>query len=131
MKETPTREIRVLVCGSRTWNDPEPIRYFLAGLQAENPDAHLCVAHGGAQGADRLAGTAASMLDLPVDVFPADWQTHGRKAGFLRNKQMVEEWQPSLVLALSECPTTKGTAHTVRLAKAANIPVYVIGHGED
>lgn len=128
---TPTGECRVLVCGSRTWNDPEPIRYFLAGLQAEHPGADIFVAHGDAQGADAYAGIAAEMLGIPVTTFPADWGLHGRKAGFIRNKRMIDEFQPDVVLALSEYPITKGTAHTVRLAQQAGITVYVIGHGDD
>lgn len=122
----------MVVCGSRTWNDHLPIIIFLAGLVAtSHEDVRFRVAHGGAQGADAYAGKAAKYLGMDVSVFPADWKTHGKRAGFLRNKQMIEEFQPDVVLALSEHPITKGTAHTVRLAHEADIPVYVIGCGLD
>lgn len=119
------------MCGSRTWNDHVPIWTFLSGLKATNPRAVIRVAHGGAQGADEYGGIAAKLLNVEVSVFPANWEQHGKRAGFLRNKQMIEEFQPDVVLAFSEHPITKGTAHTVRLAREADIPVYVIGHGED
>lgn len=101
---------------------------MLAGLQSRNPDADIVVAHGGAQGADEMGGTAARLLGMKVEVFPADWDRHGRKAGFLRNQQMVQEFYPDLVFAFSEHPITKGTAHTVRLAQAEGIPVLVTSH---
>lgn len=126
-----TREVKVLVCGSRTWTDHIPVLVFLAGWQATNPGCSFRVAHGNAQGADTYGGDAAEVLGMTVEKFPANWTTHGKRAGFLRNKQMIDEFKPDIVLAFSESPISKGTAHTVRLAKAANIPVYVIGHGDD
>ena len=104
----------------------------IAGLIAtSHDDTVVKVAHGGAQGADAYGRAAASFLGADVVEFPAQWDLHGKRAGFLRNQQMIEEFQPDIVLAFSEHPITKGTAHTVRLAKKAGIPVYVIGHGND
>lgn len=124
-----TRELRVLVCGSRTWEDVKPIYTFLKGLRAEYPKRRMLVAHGAAQGADTMGDAAAQALDIETCVYPAQWGKHGKRAGFLRNHQMIEEFKPHLVLACSEHPITKGTQHTVNLAKKANIPLYLIGHG--
>lgn len=127
--ETETPELRVLVCGSRTWEDIAPIYSYLTGLIGEYPSQRIRVAHGAAQGADTVGASAAEALGLDVEAYPAQWDLYGKRAGFLRNAQMIDEFQPHLVLALSEHPITKGTQHTVNLAKKAGIPVHVISHG--
>jgi hypothetical protein len=75
---------RVLIYGSRTWRDPEPIRAFVASLPAD-----CTVIHGGAPGADTLAHHAATARGLHVEVYPADWQRYGRRAGPIRNEEMA------------------------------------------
>jgi hypothetical protein len=54
--------------------------------------------HGAARGADRLAGAAALRLGLEVVEYPADWKRHGRRAGYVRNEQMLAAG-PDLVVA--------------------------------
>lgn len=51
--------MRVLVCGSRHWTDPAPIRAVLAALPADT-----VVVHGAAPGADTLAATLAKARGL-------------------------------------------------------------------
>ena len=62
---------RVIFCGSRNWTDEEPIREAMAAL----PDDAVIV-HGGARGADELAGSIARAMGRVVEVVPADWTTH-------------------------------------------------------
>ncbi len=74
----------VLVCGSREWKDLESILLTLLTLPEDTT-----VVHGGARGADRLAGEAADILGFQVVVFPAAWEAHGKAAGIFRNQQML------------------------------------------
>lgn len=86
---------RVLIYGSRTWRDPEPIRTLVDSLP---PDA--VVVHGGQRswdpvkrehyGADHLADVAAKARGLVREVHPAEWGRFGRRAGPLRNEQMAK-----------------------------------------
>jgi len=55
--------------------------------------------------------------------FPADWGKYSKSAGYIRNKQMLAEGKPDLVVAF---PGGKGTANMVKLAKLANIPIHTI-----
>jgi hypothetical protein len=48
------------------------------------------VVSGGARGADAGGEQWAASRGLPVTRFPADWNSHGRRAGYLRNVQMAE-----------------------------------------
>ena len=46
--------------------------------------------HGGARGADQAIALAADQLGWPQIACPAAWQQHGRAAGPIRNRQMLE-----------------------------------------
>jgi len=71
--------VRLAVVGSRTFNDYA----FMCGVLGRFEIREIV--SGGARGADALAERYARGRGLPVRVFPADWDTHGNSAGFLRN----------------------------------------------
>jgi hypothetical protein len=112
--------VKVLVCGSRTWWDPERLRARLAEL----PE-HAEIIQGGAGGADKLAAEFAADHALPCRTFPADWQRHGKRAGILRNLRMLDE-EPDLVIAFWD-GESKGTAHTIGEARRRGVPVEIVG----
>ncbi len=95
--------MKVLVCGSRSWCDRQAIIHALVDYDAS------MVIHGGARGADRLAGEAAELLGLPVKGYNADWDRLGRSAGAIRNRQMIEDGKPDIVMAFwdGKSPGTK------------------------
>lgn len=117
----PMNEFRVLVCGGREYDDKERVGRVLdavlAGAQSAGKD--LVIIHGNARGADLLADQYAREKSLRVIPFPADWDTHGKRAGFIRNKQMLDEGNPHAVIAF---PGGIGTRMMVGLAKRYNIP---------
>ena len=45
---------------------------------------------GMARGVDTFGLEWAESRGIPVERFPADWDTHGKKAGYLRNAAMAE-----------------------------------------
>jgi hypothetical protein len=113
---------RILACGSRTWWDGAEIAKALRIASTGHEEVE--VLHGGANGADRLAGLAARQLGLRERVFPADWSQHGRRAGVLRNLEMLDE-NPAVVLAFSL--GTVGTQHTIDEARQRGVRVRVYG----
>ena len=117
MSDPPDRPALVLVCGSRGWNDRDAIERRLPDLP---PDT--VILHGGARGADRLAGDVAKALDLCVEVMPADWARYGRSAGPRRNFVMIGR-RPDLVLACAtpSLAASRGTRHTVAAARRAGL----------
>jgi hypothetical protein len=118
---------RVLVTGSRHWRDATVIEDALDDAILSRPaSAQMVVVHGDcATGADRIADewarAAATTCPIRVERHPADWRTHGKAAGPIRNKTMVAAGA-DLVLAFL-LPNSRGTAHTIALADAAGIPV--------
>lgn len=110
--------MRVLVTGSRDWPDPQAVHKVLTELAPE------LVIHGGCPtGADAQAEEWCVQTGTAQDVHPADWGTHGRRAGYLRNQQMVNE-KPDLVVAFIR-DGSRGASMTVDLAKQAGLPVKI------
>lgn len=83
----PQQPLRILITGSRDWVDADLIHEAIE--QYTKTGRPVVVVHGGARGADRLAGAVADSLGLDVEVHPADWRRHGRSAGYIRNAEMV------------------------------------------
>ena len=82
------------------------------------------IVHGAARGADTLAADLAVKYNMTVIGVPADWATHGKKAGPLRNQRMLDEHRPDFVLAF---PTKDsiGTWDMIKRAANAGIPVQI------
>jgi hypothetical protein len=120
--------MRVLICGSRDWSKPIPIDVVVAGFAAVYGAAHVTVIHGAARGADSMAASAAHRVGVACEDYPADWATHGKAAGFIRNQRMLDEGKPEVVVAFTDdLATSRGTSDMVRRARAAGVPVYVMG----
>lgn len=139
--------MRILVCGGRDFGklnkgpDGNPIRtddkaeeyrFVMDSIEKfvqENsvalkegsylPD-DIEIISGMAKGVDSIAVDWAVVSWCKVHEFPADWDKHGRKAGAIRNHQMLTEGKPDVVLAF---PGGRGTAHMVKIAKEAGIKV--------
>lgn len=111
--------MRVLVCGSRGWTDRAKIAEYLHPLPLD-----AVIVHGGAKGADILAGSIARELGLREEVHPANWDRYGIRAGLLRNDKMLDSGIDK-VLAFWNGKSS-GTRHTISGAKRRNIECEVI-----
>jgi hypothetical protein len=110
--------VRVLVTGGRDFADREWLFAVLDAIHAERGIA--CIVEGGASGADRLAKEWTWERGIALKEYPADWKEHGRAAGPIRNRKMLREGLPDLVVAF---PGGRGTADMIRAAKAAGVEV--------
>ncbi len=111
--------MKILVTGSRGWTN----RSLIANeLLSREP---TMVVEGGAKGADRITRQIAEDNGIEVREYPADWGTHRKAAGVIRNQQMLEEESPDLVLAFwdGESP---GTLHMINLAREWEFHTIVI-----
>lgn len=116
---------RVLFYGSRTWTDVPMIRSAVADVYDADSDA--VVIHGGATGADEIAGQAAEYLGLRVEVYRASWQAHGKAAGPIRNQQMIDQGKPTRAIGFRVEGESRGTDDMTRRLEAAGIPYVVRG----
>lgn len=113
--------MKVLVCGSRHFNDYDLLEKTLDGCTVTIDE----IIHGAARGADTMGGTYAEKRGIPVTAFPAKWDEFGRSAGPIRNALMLKEGKPDLVVAFL-FQDSRGTKNMVMLAKRAGVPVQEI-----
>lgn len=124
---------RILVTGSRQWVDAGLVSFtlgwVLGGFQARGVREHPVLVHGAARGADQLAAQIWTTYGLPDEPHPADWDAHGRRAGFLRNAEMVA-LGADLCLAFIK-DESPGATMCARLAKEAGIRTLVYRDNRD
>jgi len=114
-------EYRVVVTGSRDFTDRAAIR---RALEALTTHANVTIVHGGARGADRIAAEEAERLGFTVEEHPANWKMHGRRAGVLRNLDMLDLGATRVVAFWDGY--SRGTGHTIRAAREREMWVTVI-----
>ena len=74
-----------------------------------------------------MAKYLGSKHGFEVEDYPANWNLHGRAAGPIRNKQMLDEGKPDIVYAFHpNISESKGTKDMVRQAKNRGIETIVI-----
>jgi len=114
---------RVLVTGSRTWDDVWVIREALENAARLYGD-FILVSGACPTGADRIAENIwyeLAGVDR-VEQHPADWERYGNRAGFLRNEEMVN-LGADLCLAFVK-NNSRGALMTINMAEKAGIPVW-------
>lgn len=114
--------MRVIVCGSRDWTDREAIADRLFRLPPGST-----IVHGNAKGADRIAGQEGQKLGHLIEEHPADWETHGKRAGYLRNAHMAS-LGADLCLAFWD-GRSRGTSDMVDRAETHGIPIELYCEG--
>ena len=111
--------MRVLVCGSRHFQNYELLKETL------NAYSITSIIHGCARGGDTLAGQYGREMGIPISEFPAQWDTFGRRAGSIRNAQMLREGRPEMVVAFRG-PNSRGTQNMIDQATKAGVEVRII-----
>lgn len=109
---------RIAVIGSRNYNNKEEIYKYLDS----KIDKIGCLVSGGCpSGADSIAQQYAKDKGLSITIHYPDW-SKGKGAGFARNRKIVEDCQ---VLIAFWKDKSKGTEHTINLAKKLNKKVVI------
>jgi len=108
---------RILICGDRNYQDWIKVQEYLDTISRTT-----IIIHGGARGADSLAGNLATSLKMKVIKFPANWDKYGKAAGVLRNQQMLDEGHPDLVVYFhKDIENSKGTRDMLKRATDSGI----------
>lgn len=113
--------MNVLVCGGRTYNNDVHVFEVLDRIHKETPISKII--HGCAAGADYWGGEWARRNKIPEHRFPADWASHGKGAGPVRNQQMLDVGKPDLVVAF---PGNKGTSDMKMRTEASKVRLEVV-----
>lgn len=110
--------MRIIVTGGRDFNNLTMLLDVLDHLNGIERISRI--AHGGATGADTLAGEWAEQHRVECAEYPAHWTVYGNAAGPIRNATMLANEKPDFVVAF---PGGAGTADMVAKAKVAGVGV--------
>lgn len=116
--------MNLIIAGGRDFDDyallDKSLTWFLQNVDRPT----LTIFSGKAKGADYLGELWAASQQIAVRLFPADWDTHGKKAGILRNQEMIDAGATHLVAFWDK--KSKGTSSMISLAKKAGMQVRVV-----
>lgn len=113
--------IRILITGSRDWSDFEAVKRAINDATADFQPWDIVIIHGNCPtGADKIADEYGKQQGFSIESYPADW-SKGRKAGPLRNQQMVDRGA-DICLAFPQ-GKSYGTRGCMKMAERAGIPV--------
>jgi len=80
------------------------------------------VVSGTARGVDILGEIWALENNIPVKKFPANWDLHGKSAGYIRNVEMAEYAEAAIIIWDGY---SKGTKHMINTAKNCRLISFV------
>ena len=113
--------MKVIICGGRNFTD---YQYLNAYVKMVPPWIEITeVVSGHADGADTLGEQWATKNNIPLKIFPADWERLGRRAGPIRNIEMSKYAEGCIAFWDGE---SKGTKHMIDTAIKAGLWTYVI-----
>jgi len=126
------KTIRVIIAGGRKFNDYEMLkRNMLKFIQKlhDHIDFHKVeIVSGNASGTDKLGERFAKEYHYDLKIMPAQWDLHGRSAGYLRNKEMLaytKEADHSVLVAFWD-GQSKGTKNMIDISRKVLDNVEVI-----
>lgn len=114
--------MKIAVVGSRNFIDYSLLETTLTKLIESHSGELIGIVSGGARGADTLAEIFARKKGYQLTVFYPEWDKYGSKAGFMRNKLIVDA---SDVLVAFWDGISRGTKSSIDLANDKGIPVHI------
>lgn len=122
----------ILVCGPRDATYEE-WGWVVGRTIAKHLVLGGTIIHGNAKGIDRMSQTETEELNRSVEVYPADWEKHGKSAGPIRNNEMKNrlleleaEGNTVAVFAFTnDITATVGTKNMATSARRSGLPLFV------
>ncbi len=130
MSTVNTDKFAILIAGTRTYDDYEQFSFVVDNALSNHTPEDTVIISGGATGADCLAERYAKEKGIELIIMPADWATHGKSAGPIRNRAMhvkLSGYENRGCLCFWD-GKSKGTYHNFKLAKEFNTPLVVFSY---
>lgn len=122
------RDIRVIIAGSRNFCDykllKEKCDYFLSN-KLKDPCLNVIIVSGHARGADSLGEKYAAERNLGCEIYPANWDQFGKRAGYIRNTVMANAGD-FLIAFMDAYSENKGTRNMIDIATSKNLPIRIV-----
>jgi hypothetical protein len=103
--------MHIAVVGSRDFEDLDAVRKYVRELPND-----VIIISGGARGVDTAAIEEATRIGLACKIYPADWNQYGKKAGIIRNQQIVDVADEIVAFWDGHSRGTKNTIHQAQRA---------------
>ncbi len=111
--------MKIAIIGSRTFDNYELLQETLKQYKSKI----TLVVSGAAKGADSLGEKWALKNSINTLIFPADWEQYGKRAGFIRNEDIIKNCD--CCIAFWDGKST-GTKHSISLCEKYNKPYKII-----
>ena len=120
--------MNLIIAGERDFDDYALLCKSLDHLLKNTDKSTITVFSGQAKGADYLGERWAKSKNprILIRQFPADWDKHGKKAGILRNQEMLDAGASHLVAFWDK--SSRGTKDMIDRATKAGIVVRVVDY---
>lgn len=115
---------RLLITGSRVWEDKEAIAVELRKVWKEHSSYVTLVTGACPNGADALCEGLGKLAGWKIESHPADWKRYGKSAGYIRNAEMVELGADMCLAFIKN--ESKGATHTATIAEKCGINTVVV-----
>lgn len=114
--------MKLAIIGSRSYRDKQA---FGTHMDQWFPSGHWPteIISGGAAGADSLGAEWGMSRNIKTTIFHPDWDKHGKKAGFIRNVDIINAAE--VVVAFWQ-NSSAGTKHSINLAYEQRKPTLII-----
>jgi len=115
------RDYKVVVAGGRTFTDYDLMKERLDKILEGK--SNITIVSGTAKGADKLGERYAKERGYNIKRMPANWDKHGRSAGYKRNEEMAKVGDHVVCFWDGN---SSGTKHMIDLARKYELVVDVI-----
>jgi hypothetical protein len=111
--------MKLAIIGSRNFTNYKLLQEI---LEQYKPKITLVVS-GAAKGADSLGEKWALENNIQTLIFHADWNQYGKRAGFIRNEDIIKNCDYCVAFWDGE---SKGTKHSLSLCEKYTKPVKIV-----
>jgi hypothetical protein len=118
-------KIRIIVAGGRDFSDYQLMRTEFLAFVGKNQNTDVLIISGAAKGADQMGEQLANEFNIQLMQMPAEWDKHGRSAGYIRNAEMADEATHVLAMWDGE---SRGTKHMIDIATKKGLTLKVVNY---
>lgn len=114
-------QFKLVIAGGRDFNNFTLLHVVLDNLLQNQTD--ITIISGGAKGADSLGARYAALRGYPLITMNADWDRHGKSAGYKRNIEMSKASDAAVCFWDGK---SRGTKHIIDITEKADKPLRII-----
>ena len=124
--ESKTADVKVIIAGGREFTDYAVLKRVCDHMLSKVKEtSNLTIISGGARGVDQMGERYAKENNINLTIKKADWETHGKSAGYKRNQEMANIATHLIAFWDGQ---SRGTKHMIDIAKRDNLKSYVAGY---